>query len=142
VTQFDGRLTLVTVHGAGHEVPTYNPQAALELFKVRTHRQKNKQRERGGRERERCTLAWSRNGPCLRGIDDRCPWCVRLTLMVPGSRRRPRWTVAAEGPDLDICSMACDTCCGVLIRAADGVVVIGFSAAVSSSLARGGCRGS
>jgi len=28
---FDG-ITLTTVHGAGHEVPTYKPQAALELI--------------------------------------------------------------------------------------------------------------
>jgi carboxypeptidase C (cathepsin A) len=34
VTQFECNFTLVTVHGAGHEVPTYTPQAALELFEA------------------------------------------------------------------------------------------------------------
>jgi carboxypeptidase C (cathepsin A) len=32
VVKFQG-LTFATVHGAGHEVPTYKPQAALEVFK-------------------------------------------------------------------------------------------------------------
>jgi len=31
IVKFDG-ITLTTVHGAGHEVPTYKPQAALELI--------------------------------------------------------------------------------------------------------------
>jgi len=33
VVKFDG-FSFVTVHSAGHEVPTYKPQAALELFKL------------------------------------------------------------------------------------------------------------
>ena len=33
ITKFKGaRLAFVTVHGAGHEVPTYKPKAALQLF--------------------------------------------------------------------------------------------------------------
>lgn len=33
VTHFkDGALTYATVHGAGHEVPTYKPKQALQLF--------------------------------------------------------------------------------------------------------------
>lgn len=31
-TEFKGRLGFLTVHGAGHEVPTYQPEAALKLF--------------------------------------------------------------------------------------------------------------
>jgi carboxypeptidase C (cathepsin A) len=32
-TVFEKRLAFVTVHGAGHEVPTFQPARALELFK-------------------------------------------------------------------------------------------------------------
>lgn len=32
VTQFDKNLTLVTVHGAGHEVPTYTPKTAFQIL--------------------------------------------------------------------------------------------------------------
>jgi len=31
-TRFNSRLGFVTVHGAGHEVPTYTPKVALDLF--------------------------------------------------------------------------------------------------------------
>jgi len=33
VTKFTGNLSFVTVHGAGHEVPAYKPDLALELWK-------------------------------------------------------------------------------------------------------------
>ncbi len=32
LTQFTGRLTFATVHFAGHEVPAYQPEKALELL--------------------------------------------------------------------------------------------------------------
>jgi len=32
VTQMEGDLTLITVHSAGHEVPTYQPEAALQAL--------------------------------------------------------------------------------------------------------------
>ena len=32
-TQMSGAFAFVTAHGCGHEVPTYKPQLALELFK-------------------------------------------------------------------------------------------------------------
>lgn len=33
VTQWRNNVTLATVHGGGHEVPTYTPEVALQLFK-------------------------------------------------------------------------------------------------------------
>lgn len=33
VTQWSNNVTLATIHGGGHEVPTYNPGTALQLFK-------------------------------------------------------------------------------------------------------------
>ena len=33
ITQFDkSRITFVTVHGAGHEVPTYQPEIAYKMW--------------------------------------------------------------------------------------------------------------
>ena len=32
LTKFDGSFSFATVHGAGHEVPTFQPVAALSLF--------------------------------------------------------------------------------------------------------------
>ena len=33
ITKFDkSRLTFVTVHGAGHEVPTYQPEIAYKMW--------------------------------------------------------------------------------------------------------------
>lgn len=33
VTQWSNNLTLATVHGGGHEVPTYNAETAFQLFR-------------------------------------------------------------------------------------------------------------
>lgn len=33
VTQWANNVTLATVHGGGHEVPTYTPAVALQLFR-------------------------------------------------------------------------------------------------------------
>jgi hypothetical protein len=34
LTTWPGKLSLLTIHGAGHEVPTYKPEVAYQMFKA------------------------------------------------------------------------------------------------------------